>query len=142
MLFDKISYIIEKHEVIYSIRMTNMYAQNVLWINWEVLKRCWITIESLKWLCAHCMPAKKWQSWNVNYYFLTTKFFNNSQSTHLHLPSKLGTSSWNNLNLCSKQFFPFVCIFILCLKMVFVGQITNILYMIWIIIYFRACRLS
>ena len=200
---------------------------------------------------------KKWQSWNVNYYFLTTKFFNNSQSTHPHLPSKLGTSSWNNLNLCSKQlwcqivfrhvgqikswgpnsfvhfgphiaiyltfafdftehnslndlmtvlgacflivwrvhrftvsyfrpsclckiiiswrvadfpnldspkcssiiillvhvwfeililffttFFPFVCIFILCLKMVFVGQITNILYMIWIIIYFHACRLS
>ena len=46
---------------------------------------------------------KKWQSWNVNYYFLTTKFFNNSQSTHPHFPSKLGTSSWNNLNLCSKQ---------------------------------------
>ena len=46
---------------------------------------------------------KKWQSWNVNYYFLTTKFFDNSQSTHPHFPSKLGTSSWNNLNLCSKQ---------------------------------------
>ena len=223
--------------------MTIVCAQNVLEINSKVLKRCWIIIESLKMIVCALYAREKWQSWNVNYYFLTTKFFDNSQSTHPHLPSKLGTSSWNNLNLCSKQlwcqivfrhvgqikswgpnsfvhfgphtaiyltfafdftehnslndlmtvlgacflivwrvhrfiienrfatqrllfqphfelsfilkhplmgmlilffttFFPFVCIFVLCLKMVFVGQITNILYTIWIIIYFHACRLS
>ena len=103
MLFDKISYIIEKHEVIYSIRMTIVCAQNVLEINSKVLKRCWIIIESLKMIVCALYAREKWQSWNVNYYFLTTKFFDNSQSTHPHLPSKLGTSSWNNLNLCSKQ---------------------------------------